>query len=483
MHQRIWDSYLCSIALSPNDSEMLATSYGNMSALMFHLSKYQDSKCLSAMGISEKDKIFDEARTWLNKIDDNDKMKVDLIQLVDKAKIVLDKNKVKVERTTSNESHVDFFNENEILKNVKNKKRRKNNLKFKHLINLAVKETESVFNSVDLTYNDEYGWHLTATRDIQPGEIIFVVKPYVVVQNFTKSQNFCNNCLNVIWTGIPCKACPCCMFCSKKCHDEAMEKYHSIECPILQFVVSGDSWLDYHIQASLRAVVMGVKEFGSITNLRDKINEFDSFPDDTEYRNYHTSFISLLGFKNIHVEPEILSDLAAACCKTVICLSKFTSFFNSDRKFDTIENFTENEDIKFIAVLLLKIAVIIFNNGIKVTESGLFCKTYVDSAKCSSVVPCCEKGISMNTLSQFIPHSCDPNAKAMKVNNCKEIYYALLPISEGDLILECYKNTFYECEFTQRQQEISRILNRNCTCLACQENWPALLIDDVIYEI
>jgi hypothetical protein len=127
MHQRILDSYLCSIALGPNGSEDLAISYGNMSALMFHLNKFQEcidnlekalditesiplkvkllcrkAKCLSAMGMPEKEKVFELAKSWLDKIDNNNKCKVELIQLVNKAKIVLDKNIVKVERYNKN---------------------------------------------------------------------------------------------------------------------------------------------------------------------------------------------------------------------------------------------------------------------------------------------------------------------------------------------------------------------------------------------
>lgn len=42
MHEQIWQSYAISIALSPIGSETLAVSYGNMSALLYHLNKYED---------------------------------------------------------------------------------------------------------------------------------------------------------------------------------------------------------------------------------------------------------------------------------------------------------------------------------------------------------------------------------------------------------------------------------------------------------
>jgi hypothetical protein len=82
---------------------------------------------------------------------------------------------------------------------------------------------------------------------------------------------------------------------------------------------------------------------------------------------HHDSFISLFGFKNIYVEPNSLSYFTTICCKTVICLSKFTSFFESYGQLDDIEDFIENEDVVFIATLLLNVVAIIFNNGIKVS--------------------------------------------------------------------------------------------------------------------
>lgn len=127
-----------------------------------------------------------------------------------------------------------------------------------------------------MSHSDTYGRHLIATRDIRPGEIIFVAKPYIIVPNFKKRIHFCNNCLKVVWSGIPCDNCACAMYCSEECQEEALLKFHDIECMILQFVLLGDSSFDYQIQSSIRAVIMAVKEYGSIANLKEEISNIDS---------------------------------------------------------------------------------------------------------------------------------------------------------------------------------------------------------------
>ena len=53
---------------------------------------------------------------------------------------------------------------------------------------------------------------------------------------------------------------------------------------------------------------------------------------------------------------------------------------------------------------------------------------------CISDKPCCERGYSINSLYQYIPHSCNPNIKSMKTEGCKEIWYALQPIAKGETV-------------------------------------------------
>lgn len=122
-HERIWDSYLKSISLSPGNSESLATSYGNMSALLYHLAKLEaciencdkalkitesipltikllcrKAKCYASLNEAEVGAHIEKAEAWWNKINDNDERKEELAKLLDKTKTFTSIKKLQIKR-------------------------------------------------------------------------------------------------------------------------------------------------------------------------------------------------------------------------------------------------------------------------------------------------------------------------------------------------------------------------------------------------
>ena len=65
------------------------------------------------------------------------------------------------------------------------------------------------------------------------------------------------------------------MFCSEECKQEALKKYHDIECSCVPYLVK-EGVLDYKIHSALRAVVMAVKEFGSIDELTNQMRDINN---------------------------------------------------------------------------------------------------------------------------------------------------------------------------------------------------------------
>lgn len=140
---------------------------------------------------------------------------------------------------------------------------------------LKDKESADPFEIASLKYNKKYGRHLIAKRDINPGEIVNVTKPYVTALNLNNFYAFCGHCLKTCWANIPCDYCSWCMFCSEKCKTEAWEKYHDIECkviPYIQFNLTSDYWK----QLSLKMTVMAVREAGSIEKLKEELKKIDN---------------------------------------------------------------------------------------------------------------------------------------------------------------------------------------------------------------
>lgn len=177
-----------------------------------------------------------KAKFWLNKIDDDNKNKKTLIGMIEKAEKVFNNN---VARTRAKAKTMDF---------------------------------KVPDNAVYITYNSKFGRGLVASRDFKFGEFVCIEKFYATSCNSEKLYAYCSHCLAICWTAIPCRNCSYYMFCGEKCRDEAWEKYHDIECCIN---IASDSYSDYFTQMGVRALIQGIKEAGSIQNLRDMTNEVD----------------------------------------------------------------------------------------------------------------------------------------------------------------------------------------------------------------
>ena len=140
---------------------------------------------------------------------------------------------------------------------------------------LAKKEKEDSLSAVSVKYNEKYGRYLVATRDIKPGEMIFVEKPYVASLNIKKSFMYCCHCLSVVWAGIPCEGCCWYLFCSEKCKTEAQKQYHDIECSCIPYVVHFLTYINEETGEmpsfdglTLRALVKGLREAGSFEKFK-----------------------------------------------------------------------------------------------------------------------------------------------------------------------------------------------------------------------
>jgi len=96
----------------------------------------------------------------------------------------------------------------------------------------AHKKTPFIANCIELRETKKYGRGLYATRDLKPGDIVVVFDftfPSILGNAVYKR---CTNCLEVNDMNLfPCSSCAGTMFCSKKCQDDATDKFHKFECP------------------------------------------------------------------------------------------------------------------------------------------------------------------------------------------------------------------------------------------------------------
>lgn len=268
--------YSKSAAYAPVGSNELALAYANKSAVLLKLGKFEKClelinqclllnypkdlkikilvrkvECLKILQHSKTKEFYDEALSWIENqvsISERDQMKKKLEDGYRK--------EVEVRKTFSNEeidsALAEFFYQN------------------------ASDEIPCASNSVELEYDQNYGRHLVASRDIRPGEIILNERPYTMVTKNPYRYSHCWGCSEFAWNCIPCDECVNVVYCSEKCKNESWQKYHDFECQILGDILElgMDSFGNPNVIA-LRFFILALKEHGSIANLKEELKKVD----------------------------------------------------------------------------------------------------------------------------------------------------------------------------------------------------------------
>jgi tetratricopeptide (TPR) repeat protein len=124
----------------------------------------------------------------------------------------------------------------------------------------------SISNAADVKYDVTKGRHLVANRDIRPGHVLLVEKPYasVVFEDFYKRR--CYACFQQTSAPEPCLQCSTVCYCSAICRETAWHDYHRYECRYM--AVYKRDWCGRmgHLAARV-AMVTGVE-----TMLRENID-------------------------------------------------------------------------------------------------------------------------------------------------------------------------------------------------------------------
>ncbi|XP_020298423.1 SET and MYND domain-containing protein 4-like [Pseudomyrmex gracilis] len=268
--------YTKSIAFAPYPSEQLALAYANRSAVLFQLGlhlecvldidralafNYPDNlkaklyirkaECLMILESCSTEDTLKEAQHWL------EMSQKDANQEKLRAKLnVLHRKTVQIKPNVQNPLREAQIKESPLPTIIP-----QNN------------EVPCASDAVAIKYNKRYGRHVVATRNIRPGEVIAVEKPYSMMLTQENMQTHCSNCLRVCWANIPCNYCTYAMYCSEECKYAEWKKCHDVECAVFPCLVERSFLnLDFF---SLRLAILAVREAGSIQQLKTMLQEVD----------------------------------------------------------------------------------------------------------------------------------------------------------------------------------------------------------------
>ncbi|XP_012538700.2 SET and MYND domain-containing protein 4 isoform X1 [Monomorium pharaonis] len=461
--------YTKSIAFAPCPSEQLALGYANRSAVLFLLGlhpeciqdidralalNYPDNlkaklylrktECLMLLGNSSVDDMFKEVQYWLDKMSLNDTSR-------EKLRTKLD-----------------------ILQDKSVKKKLCTDIKAQSLVSSLPtitscnNEVPCASDAVAIEYNERCGRHVVATRDIRPGEVIAVEKPYSLILQQENGQTHCSNCLRVCWANIPCNYCTYAMYCSEECRNIEWKKCHDVECAVFPDLME---YSFYNLDlCSIRLAVLALREAGGIKELRTLLKEVDEHDDprtkgfSQDGKLYSDRYIGVYSLVT-NTEKRSVADLFKRSLDTsfiLYLLATRTVIFGAKLSED-LSSLAENNDITFFGSLILR-----HQQTIPCNMHTVYTLISFGEMKDLEYV---ERGIASMPFLSLINHSCDPNVfRHSKPEHI--VLYAMYPIKKGEQLLDNYGTHYAIMSKEMRQQKLLKQYYFTCDCIPCQEDWP-----------
>lgn len=258
--QEAIDSYTRALAYA-NSKELMAYAHANRSAALYRKQMYK--ACLldvqAALGMNypedKREKLKERGLKAMDKINES-------------IKTIKDQESSETMSTSSKDSDTCLFGDVENLAakkfplissiqaddGTKKKSSIEKNInenfikpiKPRYLLNPEVmtqpygpsEEAPANSKGVRISFSQEYGRHLVATKEFKPGDILTIEKPYCWVIYRDKFYTHCYHCLERCFCLIPCISCPIAQFCSEKCRTLSWNLAHRTECPVLAVLVN-----------------------------------------------------------------------------------------------------------------------------------------------------------------------------------------------------------------------------------------------------
>lgn len=354
------------------------------------------------------------------------------------------------------------------LKNIEHKC--DNALQCKMVPNLRYESHKNIpfmMKDIDLEYSSIFGYHLVTKRNLKPGDIIMLEKPFSAPLIPDAWNDKCCYCLKSMYLSlIPCLQCSHAMFCSRECQQMG-GSFHLYECPIMSDIQ--DMFFPEAIIA-LRNTLKGFLAFENLDELtkvfKDKTrNRKDDFQSDLTKSDPKMLF-TLVCNQATNQDIRSVEDLFHLTLAAAIIYSLLIF------KTDLILRLENQNHHRLLMELLLHFLQIATINSFSMTSLPTISRRV---SKTSNEIEH-EFAIATYPLSSFLNHSCVPNVTKTNAgpNHEQMLVVVTRPIKSGSQIFDCYFSSVnhYRCNRQERQQLLFDQYNFKCNCQACQHNFP-----------
>ncbi|XP_044253160.1 uncharacterized protein LOC123004111 [Tribolium madens] len=276
-----------------------------------------------------------------------------------------------------------------------------------------------------------------AARKIEIGEIIAVEKPFTFTLAAADLYH-CHECYQLCYNPIPCEICSQSLYCGEECRENAREKYHQYECPIL---ISLKNMVGKH-----KAFLLAIKMSFIIPD-EDDAPEVYALVENLNRKNSDEVFTTAL-----------IAALMYHLVKT------YTGKFPED------DSEAENK-FKHFLMIHLRICLthaagideLCPNQASEGQEPGQELLRF----KSETV------GCALYPFYALFRHVCCPNVFAHH-HGTKRVLRAIRTIQEGQECFVSYGPYYVEHSKEERQNRLLSQYHFNCKCKACEEDWPQL---------
>ncbi|ELT87827.1 hypothetical protein CAPTEDRAFT_118237 [Capitella teleta] len=308
----------------------------------------------------------------------------------------------------------------------------------------------SLSSACSVASTENEGRFITAVRNIAPGEIVLIEKPFASVLLRANYSNHCHHCLKHTLEGIPCRTCPDARFCSEACRDTAMQTYHQYECSVLNTL--HHSQINKFGCLAFRAITK--QSYQSLKDIRAQDLPLNGCHSDGLYRpqDYNT-IIQLV----THAKDRPVQDLFHRTVMAVYLLKLLqqTSYFNGE------------EDVEmqaYIAGLFLSHLQSFPCNAHEVPE------LYLDPNAIDLSMPN-ELGAGIYSTLSLFNHSCDPGVnRNFYGDTC--VVRAIKTIRKGHQVSDNYGALYATNTLKERHDKLQPQYFFSCRCEPCSNDWP-----------
>ncbi|XP_072753158.1 SET and MYND domain-containing protein 4 [Anoplolepis gracilipes] len=347
-------------------------------------------------------------------------------------------------------------------------------------------------DSVELRFDETRGRHLVATRDIKPGAVLIVDRPFSFSTN---SPALGRNCLHCHATlkledsvKIPCRNCQTVSFCTETCRKKAWEAYHQYECSVFDYFFENSSNDRYqqtlYLLLAYRTTIAQALSQRNNAETRHVLNpdflqyhangksseeniskEYTKSESRQKYNSLDYRTVIQLVTHCADVEPNVNLIRTIQAIFLAKCLISVLS------KLDIV---CTNETFIPLAVAMLHHLQTINCNAYEIVENVHEETTRVWEPR---IV-----GGAIYTTVSLVNHSCYPNVVRHSYPNGMVVVRALRFIGKGCEILDCYGPQFLSESRSTRREFLWKKYRFLCECNACTQDWKFPLPEIMYYK-